>query len=251
MTQYGLIGRTLGHSWSARLFDEFFRREGIDARYDLYELPSVSELPSLIGGNPALAGLNVTIPYKQEVIPLLVSVSDLAREAGAVNTIRIRREAGGKVRLEGFNTDVEGFRLSVSPMLADVSEDRRRALVLGSGGASKAVVTALRHMGWESAVVSRTPVGDQISYADLTPALVWSHALIVNTTPLGMYPKVDAAPPFPYQYLGARHVCYDLVYNPEDTLFLRICRAHGCRVMGGLEMLKLQAMAAWRIWTEG
>lgn len=248
MTLYGLIGYPLGHSWSARLFNEKFEREGLDARYDLYELPSVSDVLPLVGGNPALAGLNVTIPYKQQIIPLLDSLSPEAEEAGAVNTVRIVREADGLPRLIGYNTDIIGFRDSVAPMLAGVPEKRHTALVLGNGGACRAVCVALRSMGWNPVVVSRSGGEGVVTYADLTPQLVHDSGLVVNCTPLGMSPNVNAAPPFPYQYLHAGQVCFDLVYNPEETLFMRIARAHGCKVSNGLAMLRGQAEAAWKIW---
>lgn len=249
MTLYGLIGYPLGHSWSARLFNAKFEREGLNARYELFELPSVNDVISLVGGNPAIAGLNVTIPYKQHIISLLDALSPEALEAGAVNTVKIHRGVDGKVSLKGYNTDIAGFRDAVSPLISQVGANKRRALVLGNGGACRAVCVALRAMGWFPIIVSRTSGKDVISYSELTPELVSESSLIVNCTPLGMYPKVKAAPPFPYQYLRAGQICFDLIYNPEETLFMRICRAHDCVVSNGLNMLRFQAEAAWRIWT--
>lgn len=241
---YGLIGYPLGHSFSKKYFTEKFIREGIvDARYELFPLPDVADLPRLLRDNPDLRGLNVTIPHKEAVIPYLHTLDETARAVGAVNCIRIR--AG---LLEGFNTDVAGFEESLRGAL----ENRRapgEALILGTGGAAKAVAYVLQKKGIGFRFVSRQPAGErEVSYAALREAALPS--LIVNTTPLGMAPAVDRCPDLPFEQLGAEHLVYDLVYNPPETLLLRQAAARGCAVQNGLEMLHLQAEKAWEIWSE-
>ena len=240
MKHFGLIGRTLGHSFSQRYFTEKFRREGIDAQYRNYEMPDASGVRPLIQSVPNLVGLNVTIPYKRDVIPLLSSLSDEARAIGAVNVIRIRD-------MRGFNTDVVGFRESLRPLL---QPHHTRALVLGTGGASLAVKHGLHQLGIETQSVSRTRTRDTITYSDLDAEVMKSHTIIVNCTPLGTYPNIDECPDIPYHMLTSRHLLFDLVYNPAETLFLRRGREQGATVKNGYEMLVLQAEAAWRIWNE-
>ncbi len=243
---YGLIGMPLGHSFSRSFFTEKFEREGIDAEYRNFELPDVGDLMELIAEYPHLAGLNVTLPYKQAVIPYMDYMSDTASGVGAVNVIRFER-AGDDLRLGGYNTDTVGFAESLRPLLTPA---HTRALVLGSGGASRAVLYALGQLGIEAVVVSRHPSEGQLSYADLTPGVMDAHRLIVNTTPVGMYPHVDECPDIPYQLLGPGYLCYDVVYNPVETLFMKKAAAQGAEVRNGLEMLHLQALAAWKIWNE-
>ena len=240
MKHFGLIGRTLGHSFSQRYFTEKFRQEGIDAEYRNYEMPDASGVSPLIESVPDLVGLNVTIPYKRDVIPLLSSLSDEARAIGAVNVIRIRD-------MRGFNTDVVGFRESLRPLL---QPHHTRALVLGTGGASLAVKHGLHQLGIETQSVSRTRTRDTITYSDLDAEVMKSHTIIVNCTPLGTFPNVDECPDIPYHMLTSRHLLFDLVYNPAETLFLRRGRELGATVKNGYEMLVLQAEAAWRIWNE-
>ena len=246
---YGLIGMPLGHSFSSSFFNDKFQREGIDAEYRNFELPDIGDLMELIAELPDLAGLNVTIPYKQAVIPYMDYMSDTAAGVGAVNVIRFERPADGsdEPRLGGYNTDVIGFTESLRPLLTTA---HTRALVLGSGGASKAVMYALGQLGIEAVIVSRRPSDGQLSYADLTPAVMDSHKLIVNTTPVGMYPHVDECPDIPYDLLDADSLCFDLVYNPSETLFMTKAATRGARVSNGLQMLHLQALAAWKIWNE-
>lgn len=238
MKQFGLIGRTLGHSFSQRYFTEKFRREGIDAEYRNYEMPDASGVLSLIESTPNLVGLNVTIPYKKDVIPMLRSLSNEAREIGAVNVIRI-------ADMCGFNTDVVGFRESLRPLL---QPHHTRALVLGTGGASLAVRHGLKQLGIEVLGVSRTPHAGLLTYADIDADILSSYTVIVNCTPLGTYPNVDTCPDIPYHLLTQRHLLFDLVYNPEETLFMRRGREQGAVVKNGYEMLILQAEAAWKIW---
>lgn len=249
MMKYGLIGFPLGHSFSARFFAEKFAREGLDARYDNYEMANVDSLRRLIEDDPELSGLNVTIPHKQAVIPLLDDLSDEARAIGAVNVIEILRSEDGSCRLVGHNTDVIGFRDSIRPLLTDLPADSG-ALVLGTGGASKAICHALRGMGIVPTSVSRRPIEGGITYDDLTPEVMASHRVIVNCTPVGMHPHTEEAPAIPYGCLTPGHVLYDLVYNPLDTRFMGQGRESGAIVKNGLEMLHRQALAAWEIWED-
>lgn len=245
MKRYGLLGYPLGHSFSARFFAEKFRREGIDAEYVNFEMPSVEGLRTFIGADPALCGLNVTIPHKQAVVPLLDVLTDEARAIGAVNVIAIGRREGS-LRLVGANTDAVGFRRSIEPLLRPC---HRRALVLGTGGASRAVVYVLRQLGIEPVYVSRTERQGAFTYAALTADVVREYRVIVNCSPVGMYPHTDECPALPYDALTEDHLLYDLVYNPEETLFMRRGRERGATVKNGLEMLHLQALAAWDVWT--
>lgn len=248
MKLFGLIGYPLGHSRSPEIWNHKFETEGIDARYNLYPLPSVSDIVPLTEGTPSLCGFNVTVPYKTEIIPYLYSLSQEASEAGAVNTVLIERDVDGSVIMHGFNTDITGFKKAVSPLVGSVPESMHTALVLGSGGASGAVSVGLRQLGWNPLRVSRHSGKGDLTYEELTPELIDRCGLVVNATPLGMFPDINSAPPFPFEYLHPGQVCYDLVYNPEITLFMRIARAHGCIVENGLNMLRFQAYDAWQIW---
>ena len=241
MKRYGLIGRSLAHSFSPTYFADLFTRSGLaDHRYDAFELASIDELPELIRTTPELLGLNVTIPYKESVMPLLDQVDPIAAAVGAVNTIRI--ENG---RTTGYNTDVEGFRRLIDPYFKG---ENIRALVLGSGGASRAVAFVLRAAGIRFRVVSRSRERGDISWDLLDPTIVKVCPLIINTTPLGMYPNIHDAPDLPYSSIGARHVLVDLIYNPEETEFLKNGKANGATTVNGLGMLHAQAEEAWRIW---
>ena len=244
---YGLVGRALGHSWSASYFADFFARTGRDAEYRNFEIADLaSEFPVLIDSTPQLRGLNVTIPYKQQIIPLLDALSPEAQAVGAVNVITIEPRAGRRPLLTGHNTDIIGFRETIRELIS--GGNHRSALVLGNGGASRAVCHGLRQLGVSPVVVSRTPEAGQLGYADLTPDVMHSHTVIVNTTPLGMWPNTDAMPSVPLDLVDSRHVCYDLVYNPDPTLWLRECSRRGAAVCSGLAMLHRQADAAWKIW---
>ncbi|MEO8588103.1 MAG: shikimate dehydrogenase [Flavobacteriales bacterium] len=243
MQRFGLIGRPLSHSFSQRYFTEKFKREGLaDHRYDPFELDAVEELPLLLRDTPDLVGLNVTIPFKRSVIPLLDAVDPLASAVGAVNTIAIRDG-----RTTGYNTDVEGFRSTLLPLLKG---KKPRAIVLGSGGASRAVVCVLKELGIRFRVVSRSRERGDLTWDLLDPIIVSVCPLIINTTPLGMFPDVEGRPELPYEAIGARHILIDLVYNPEETAFLREGRLRGANTTNGLHMLEAQAEASWRIWQE-
>jgi shikimate dehydrogenase len=245
MRHFGLIGYPLSHSFSKGFFTGKFEREGItDCRYENYPLEDISALPGLIAGDTKLEGLNVTIPYKEKVLPLLDGMDSEAREVGAVNTIRIERKGG--LRLTGFNTDVYGFRKSLEPLL---EPGFKKALILGTGGASKAVAHVLRQLGMEVTWVSRSPGGsDRIAYADVSAALIAETPLIVNCSPLGMVPDTGTCPDLPYSALTPGHVLYDLIYNPEETRFLAHGRKQGAKTKNGLQMLHLQAEKSWEIW---
>lgn len=244
MDKYGLIGYPLGHSFSIGYFNERFENENIDAKYINFEIPSIDDLPEILASNPQLKGLNVTIPYKEKVIPFLDSVSPEARAIGAVNVIRVTHK-GNKVILKGFNSDVIGFTKSIEPML---EKCHKKALILGTGGASKAVNYGLKSLGLETVFVSRYERPDTIQYESITPDVVKEYNVIVNCTPLGMYPHSDECPKLPYEALDSHNILYDLIYNPDQTLFMKKGLAHGAQVKNGLEMLLLQAFASWEFW---
>ncbi|MDE6498028.1 MAG: shikimate dehydrogenase [Muribaculaceae bacterium] len=240
---YGLLGRRLGHSFSRAYFTDKFAREGIDAEYLNFELPCIDGLPDLLAQHPALRGFNVTIPYKQAVMPLLHSLDESALRVGAVNVVRV--ESDGSLR--GYNTDAPAFATSLRHLIESRPKPAR-ALVLGTGGASLAVTAALRRMDIEPQPVSRTPGKGRLTYDDLTPEVMAAHGLVVNATPLGTFPQADEAPAIPYDAISPAHACFDLVYNPDPTLFMRLAAERGAAVCSGLEMLRLQAEASWIIW---
>jgi shikimate dehydrogenase len=243
---YGLIGKKLSHSFSKNYFSEKFEKEGLkDHAYELFELPNINSLPSLLHQQPQLKGLNVTIPYKEEVLPFMNKIDDAAGAVGAVNTIKIR---DGK--LTGFNTDVYGFNSSLTETLG--SSDIRNALILGTGGASKAVQVVLGQLNISYKIISRRKTKNTLSYDDLNaaPELIKNHRLIINTTPLGMYPAVDKKPSLPYHFITENHIFFDLVYNPDVTAFLNEGAHYGAKIKNGLDMLHYQAEHAWRIWND-
>ena len=248
MDKYGLIGFPLKHSFSMSYFNEKFDAERIDAQYINFEIPNIEYFQEVIEENPELKGLNVTIPYKEKVIKYLNELDKDAATIGAVNVIKITHSKKGKVFLRGYNSDVIGFTQSIQPLLEPT---HKRALILGTGGASKAVFHGLKKLGITSTFVSRAKHNKEtITYEELTPELMAKHTVIVNTTPLGMYPNLDACPDIPYDCLTTDHLVYDLLYNPDQTLFLEKGKAKGCVTKNGLEMLLLQAFAAWEIWQE-
>lgn len=249
MDTYGLIGFPLKHSFSAKFFAEKFHREEINAEYLNFEIEDIHEIRRVILFHQHLKGLNVTIPYKEKVLPFLHDISPEAKKIGAVNTIRVDRKPGDIYfyRLTGYNTDYIGFRDSLLPLLNPAIH--RKALILGTGGASKAVAQALQdlHISWQ--YVSRTPGENRLPYDLLTPEVMSTHQLIVNASPVGTFPHSDVCPDIPYQLLTADHLLYDLVYNPEETLFLKKGKAQGTLIKNGREMLEIQAGAAWEIWS--
>ncbi len=245
MKTYGLIGYPLEHSFSQKYFTEKFEKEGINARYLNFPISSMDDFPELFTHHPYLAGLNVTIPYKEQVFRFLDEVDPVAEKIGAVNVIKITWD-NLNYTLKGYNSDITGFKKSIFPLL---TIDHKKALVLGTGGASKAVVAALEQLNIDFRFVSRTPKDDNtLTYEQLNADIISEHKLIINTTPLGMYPKTDSCPDIPYEALTQEHLLYDLVYNPEETLFLKKGKEKGAKTKNGLEMLHLQAEEAWRIW---
>lgn len=250
MKQYGLLGYPLSHSFSSGYFSEKFKREGIEAVYHNFALPSIEELPALIVEHPFLVGLNVTIPYKQAVIRYLDDLDPEAERIGAVNTVCILRETN-KPRLVGYNSDLIGFRESIRPFIDRLranGQQEPKALILGTGGASKAIEYGLEQLGIQCTFVSRTSRQGVLCYDELDARCYERCSIIINTTPLGMYPNVQSCPPIRYDLLGPGHVLYDAVYNPEKTLFLQKGEAQGATIKNGLEMLHLQAEASWKIW---
>lgn len=245
MRQFGLIGRTLSHSFSQTYFNQKFYSQSLtEYQYDLFELKTVDELPALLAAHPNLVGLNVTVPYKESVVTYLDDLAPSANRVGAVNVIE--RMADGHLR--GHNTDYVGFIQSLRTFFPN--PHGARALVLGAGGAAKAVTTALQDLAIPHWSVTRDPLGAGLTYTDLTPQLVAAHSLIINATPVGTYPHINECPLLPYQALTANHYLYDLVYNPTETLFMTKGKAAGAQVKNGFEMLCLQAEAAWDIWHE-
>lgn len=243
---YGLIGYPLGHSFSRGYFTDFFAQQGIDAEYKNFELPQIGDLTAVLTEETALQGFNVTIPYKQQVFAFLDEVDDAAQAIGAVNVVKVFRD-GECLRLKGYNTDVIGFGDSIRPLL---QPHHTHALILGTGGASKAVDYALRQLGVTTTYVSRTARQGVLSYEALTAEVLARYTVIVNTTPLGMHPKVDECSPLDYASLSPRHLLFDVVYNPVKTLFLQRGEQAGAIICNGLDMLIGQARAAWHIWTE-
>ncbi len=244
MDKYGLIGYPLGHSFSIGYFNEKFANENIDAQYINFEIPSIDNLVEVLSSNPQLRGLNVTIPYKEQVIHYLDSISPEAQAIGAVNVIRVSQK-GNQTFLQGFNSDVIGFTKSIEPLL---ERYHRKALILGTGGAAKAVDYGLKSLGLETQMVSRSRKTGAITYDDVKAETIEEYNVLVNCTPLGLYPNVDLCPTLPYNAMNSRTLLYDLLYNPDETLFMRKGREQGATVKNGLEMLLLQAFASWEFW---
>lgn len=249
MDRYGLVGFPLGHSFSRNFFTDKFDSEKIDAEYLNFEIPDIDEFPDIIATHPTLRGLNVTIPYKLQVMDYLDEVTPEARAIGAVNVVKVEhRGKNNNPYLVGYNSDVLGFAGSLEPLL---EPHHKKALILGTGGASKAIHYALeKKLGLETLFVSRGVKDGCITYADLTPDIVKEYEVIVNCTPKGMYPHVDECPDIPYEALTDKNLLYDLIYNPEQTLFLHKGMENGAKTKSGLEMLILQAIASWDIWNK-
>lgn len=241
MRKFGLIGKSLGHSFSKSFFEEYFRKQEIDAVFDNYELQSIDEVKSIFGAN--LSGLTVTIPYKEAIIPFLDELSEEARAIGAVNVVQFK---DGKTI--GHNSDAYGFRQSIKPFLTNLHE---RALILGTGGASKAVAHVFRSIGIDVIYCSREPKGpNQFTYDELNEHMVKACKVIVNCTPVGTFPNVEDHIPFPFQYLTSDHLVIDLIYNPSKTKFLELAQLNDATILNGESMLKEQALRAWQIWNE-
>lgn len=247
MKKFGLIGYPLGHSFSKNFFNEKFRSENICAEYVNFEIPTIEDFNKVLKANPTLCGLNVTIPYKEQIIGYLDELDKDAAAIGAVNVIKIDRSKG-KLKLIGYNSDVLGFTQSIEGLL---EPHHKKALILGTGGASKAINYGLKQLGLETLFVSRNRHNDNtITYSELTPEIMNDYKVIVNCTPVGMYPKADECPDIPYECLTPEHLLYDLLYNPDTTLFMKKGSDNGAIVKNGLEMLLLQAFGAWDIWNK-
>lgn len=247
MKSFGLIGEQLGHSFSQGYFSRKFETLGLkDHNYQNYELSSIDELRPLVQ-KERLNGVNITIPYKTSVIPLLDDLSEEAHQVNAVNTIKVNWLNKTEFRLTGHNTDVFGFHQSIKPFFEGHHE---RALILGTGGASKAVAHVLQKLGVQLTYVSRNPKEGQLHYSNLNEYVIAFHPMIINTTPVGMYPQIEEKPAIPYQYLTDKHFLVDLIYNPEETLFLKEGKAKGAKTLNGLTMLHQQAEKAWEIWNQ-
>lgn len=244
MLHYGLIGKSLKHSFSKDYFTSKFEKLHIDANYSLCELANIEEIKDVF--SKQWQGLNVTIPYKEQIIPFLNEVDDLATQVGAVNTIQFSKKEG-QTWLKGFNTDVIGFETTLKPLL---QTHHTRALVLGTGGASKAVTYVLTKLNIPYVYVSREAGLNKLGYDELTSEIISTHTLIINTTPLGMFPDLESYPDIPYKAIGEKHLLYDLVYNPLKTQFLLQGEARGATIKNGLEMLINQAEAAYEIWNQ-
>jgi shikimate dehydrogenase len=246
MEIYGLIGKKLQHSFSPAYFNQKFTDLKIDAEYRLFEIEDISNLSKIIDNNPGLVGLNVTIPYKKAVIPFLDKIDAVCQELGAVNTLKIQEENGHQI-LKGFNTDIIGFEKSVMPLIR--GRKNFSALILGTGGSSRAVTYILKKLGIDYRFVSRTVRGSRFyRYSDLSSEIILKHHLIINTTPAGMFPNMEEAPAIPYESIGENHILFDLIYNPKETLFLKNGKRNGAKIENGLKMLQLQAEASWEIW---
>ncbi|MCM1020809.1 MAG: shikimate dehydrogenase [Muribaculum sp.] len=241
---YGLIGYPLTHSFSQNYFNQKFESEHINARYLNFELPDIGDLMEAIAEYPRLQGFNVTIPYKEQVLDYLDEIDPTAKKIGAVNVVKITHHKNG-LHLKGYNSDMIGFCDSIRPLLKPY---HKKALILGTGGAAKAVHQGLIELGVEPVFVSRNKRDGVLTYSELTPEIMNEHKVIVNTTPLGMYPHMDACPDIPYELLTPEHLCYDLLYNPDVTLFMKRAAEYGATTKNGLEMLLLQAFASWTIW---
>ena len=244
MKQYGLIGHPLSHSFSKKYFSDKFKKETIsNCSYELFDIKNITLLPTILNENQNLKGLNVTIPYKESVLPYLTEIDTIAAAIGAVNTIKISDD---KSAIKGYNTDYYGFKKSLKPFL-DINHER--ALILGTGGASKTVKHVLNELNVDCLTVSRKPKNDnEIAYHDINEFVMKHHQVIINTTPIGMYPSTGEFPQIDYDSLTDKHLLYDLIYNPEETEFLKKGKEKGCITLNGMEMLKLQAEKSWEIW---
>ena len=242
-----MIGYPLGHSFSISYFNQKFADEGINAKYENFEISSIDQLQEILDTNTTLRGLNVTIPYKEKVIEFLDSITPEAQAIGAVNVIRVTHE-GKNIKLKGYNSDVIGFTQSIEQMLD--KKWHKKALILGTGGASKAINYGLKSLGLETVFVSRYQRPGTIQYETITPEVIKEYNVIVNCTPVGMYPHTEECPPLPYEAMDYHTILYDLIYNPDETLFMRRGREQGAEVKNGLEMLLLQAFASWEFWHE-
>lgn len=240
MKTFGLLGRAIGYSFSRGYFSKKFKKENISARYVNFDIPSISQIDNILN-TKNLVGFNVTIPYKQEIIPYLTQLDPIAKEIGAINVVKVATNG----TLTGFNSDYYGFKNSLTPLL---HKKVTKALILGTGGASKAIAFALNSLDISYTYVSRNPGQNQITYNDLSQEVINEHLLIINCTPLGTHPDITKCPNLPYQHIRSKHILYDLIYNPDTTSFMQKGLDHGATVTNGLQMLILQAEKSWEIW---
>ena len=241
MRKFGLLGRNISYSFSKSYFTKKFSKEGTDATYENFDLPEITEIRNVIESNPTLEGFNVTIPYKEEMIPFLDELDPVAGEIGAVNTVKVSKER----KLVGFNTDYYGFCESIKPYL---NEDHKKALILGTGGASKAIAYGLESMGIPHKFVSRKAGDYRLPYNQLSETVMQEHQVIINCTPLGTSPKTEEYPAIPIHLISPRHLVFDLIYNPSETRLMKLASGEGATTVNGLRMLELQAEKAWEIW---
>ena len=242
--RFGLLGKNIGYSFSVGYFAEKFKSLNLeDYEYVNFDIPSIENFPNIIKDNPNLKGMNVTIPYKEAVMPYLDKISKKAQRIGAVNTIKFTKSG----KLKGYNSDYYGFKKSLKPLL---EPHHKKALILGTGGASKGVAFALEELGLTYTFVSREATDESIGYNLVNSTTFDNHQIVVNCTPLGTSPNVDAFPPIPYEYFTSKHIAHDLIYNPEETIFLKKAKKHGAKIKNGWEMLQYQAEKSWRIWNK-
>ncbi|MHA7057787.1 shikimate dehydrogenase family protein [Aquimarina sp. M1] len=242
MSTYGLLGKNIGYSFSRNYFSDKFKKENLDNEYKNFDIEKIDDLKTIVQDSD-IKGMNVTIPYKEEIIPYLDALDPIAQEIGAVNVIKFENNR----RLTGYNSDYYGFTESLKPLLNDTI---KKALILGTGGASKAVAFALTKLNIKHTFVSRNPDFGELSYNDLDEDIIRHCKLIINCTPLGTHPEIDNCPDLPYEYLGIHHVLYDLIYNPEETTFMKKGKEKGAITSNGLKMLILQAERSWEIWNQ-
>ena len=241
LRRFGLLGRNISYSFSRGYFSRKFEREGINASYENFDLADISELPKVLEKYPDLRGLNVTIPYKEDILPLLDEIDPIAKRIGAINTVKILDNG----KLQGFNTDYVGFSQAIKPFLRPHHE---KALILGTGGASKAVVFALNNLGIIPISVSRSPESGRLTYEDLDEEILRDHSVIINCTPLGTSPRTEEFPPIPFDFINDQHLVFDLIYNPSETKLMQLASQKGASVNNGLKMLELQAEKSWEHW---
>lgn len=243
MKTFGLIGKNISYSFSRSFFSKKFENEHIDARYENFDIPSISEFPDILKQNPSISGFNVTIPYKESIMSFLDEIDETAKEIGAVNTIKVTSEG----KLIGFNTDFYGF---TEALKVHLKAHHKKALILGTGGASKAVAFALKELGISYTYVSRTKQENNLTYSEITKETINNYQLIINCTPLGTFPNIEEFPSIPTHYLNENHLVFDLIYNPPHTKLLKLALDQHAEITNGLRMLELQAEKAWEIWTK-
>lgn len=241
MAEFGLIGKNIDYSFSRTYFAEKFRKEHLPFSYVNFDIPEIATFSRILSEHPELRGLNITIPYKEKVIPFLDEMDAIAKKIGAVNTIKINKVG----IIKGYNTDYWGFQMALKEFLP---LQRKTALILGTGGASKAIAYALQNLDFDIKFVSRKSSKSAIAYKSLNKSLMQHYLLIVNCTPLGTLPDITDCPPIPYKHIGSDHFLFDLIYNPSETTFLKKGKANGAKISNGLKMLEFQAEKAWSIW---